>query len=185
MIKYEFDKEKSINVILYIAERLKRRDFHKIFKILYFADREMLAEWGCPITGDTYYAMDAGPVPSKIYDMLKIVRGDSLCSDTEGLGENFKVDGWMYLTPLKKADEDGISAAEKEILDSTIGRYGELTYEEIKEKSHDLAWGITRRDYPIAFEDIAREAGVSEEEMEYLEEVAENSKSNTNQLARV
>lgn len=127
-----------------------------------------------PDTGDTYYAMEAGPVPSKIYDMLKIVRGDSYSKDVDGLGEYFKVCGWMFLTPLRKADEDGLSAVEKEVLDSTIGKYGDLTYDEIKAKSHDVAWKMTARDYPVSFENIAKEAGVSEEEIGYLEEVAEN-----------
>ena len=87
----QFDKTKALNALLYVANRVQRKDFHKIFKIVYFADRQHLAEWGRPITGDTYIAMDAGPVPSRMYDMLKIVRGDSYLPDTEGLGKFFKV----------------------------------------------------------------------------------------------
>lgn len=177
MISYEFDKVKSINVILYIVERLQRRDFHKIFKILYFSDREMLAEFGRPITGDTYIAMHAGPVPSKIYDMLKIVRGDAYSKDVDGLGEYFRVYDWKYVMPMKKADVDEIAEVEKAILDSTLQQYGDMTYEEIKAKSHGDAWRNTKRDYPISFEDMAKEAGVTEDEMEYLVEVSENSKS--------
>ena len=71
----QFDKTKALNALLYVANRVQRKDFHKIFKIVYFADRQHLAEWGRPITGDTYIAMDAGPVPSRMYDMMKIVRG--------------------------------------------------------------------------------------------------------------
>ena len=63
-IRYNFNEEKTINVVLYIAERLQRRDFHKIFKILYFSDREFLNQYGVTITGDTYIAMEAGPVES-------------------------------------------------------------------------------------------------------------------------
>ncbi len=55
-IHFNFDKDKVLNVILYIAQHLKRKDFHKIFKILYFADREYLARYGMPITGDCYIA---------------------------------------------------------------------------------------------------------------------------------
>jgi hypothetical protein len=31
--KFPFNKEKALNAVLYIAENLKRSDFHKIFKI--------------------------------------------------------------------------------------------------------------------------------------------------------
>jgi hypothetical protein len=39
-----FNLEKSLQVVLYVANRLRRKDFHKIFKIIYFADREHLSE---------------------------------------------------------------------------------------------------------------------------------------------
>lgn len=49
-----FNSEKSLQAVLYIANRVERKDFHKIFKVLYFADREHLIKYGRPITGDTY-----------------------------------------------------------------------------------------------------------------------------------
>ena len=164
----QFDKSKSLNALLYVANRLQRKDFHKIFKILYFADRQHLAMWGRPVTGDTYIAMDAGPVPSRIYDMLKIVRGDSYFSDPEYFGSLFRVDNWMYVTPLQDADLDKLSQTEKEALDESINRYGMLSYDEIRDKSHDVAWRSTARDFSISWDDIAREAGLDTEEMECL-----------------
>ena len=100
----QFNKVKTLNALLYVANRVQRKDFHKIFKIIYFADRQHLADWGSPITGDTYIAMEAGPVPSRLYDMLKIVRGDSYMPDNEGLGKYFQIEGWMYVKPLLDAD---------------------------------------------------------------------------------
>lgn len=169
-MKVQFNKIKSLNSLLYVANRLQRRDFHKIFKILYFADRQHLADWGNPITGDTYIAMDAGPVPSRIYDMLKIVRGDSYMADNEGLGKFFAVEDWMYMRPLQQADEDKLSSTEKESLDSSISTYGNMSYDEIKEKSHDMAWRSTAKDFRISWEDIAREAGLDSSEVSYIDE---------------
>ena len=130
-IRYNFNEEKTLNVILYIAEKLKRRDFHKIFKILYFSDREFLNQYGVTITGDTYIAMDAGPVPTKTYDMFKIVRGDSYIQDTKNLGRYFAVSNWMFILPLQKANLDNIASAEKDIIDAMISRYGDMSYDEI------------------------------------------------------
>lgn len=176
-IRYNFNEEKTINVVLYIAEKLKRRDFHKIFKILYFSDREFLNRYGVTITGDTYIAMDAGPVPTKTYDIFKIVRGDSYMQDTKNLGRYFAVSNWMFILPLQKANLDNIAPAEKDIVDAMINRYGDMSYDEIKEKSHDVAWRSTARDYPISFESMALESGMDAEDIPYLEESAMLQKS--------
>lgn len=166
----QFDKEKSLNALLYVANRVQRKDFHKIFKIIYFADRQHLADWGRPITGDTYIAMEAGPVPSRLYDMLKIVRGDSYLPDMEGLGKYFQVENWMYMRPLQDADLNKLSANEQEAMSEAIEKYAALSYDEIKEKSHDVAWRSTARDFSISWDNIAREAGLDEVEVACLRE---------------
>ena len=164
----QFDKEKSLNALLYVANRVQRKDFHKIFKIIYFADRQHLADWGRPITGDTYIAMEAGPVPSRLYDMLKIVRGDSYLPDMEGLSKYFQVENWMYVRPLQDADLNKLSANEQEVMSKAIEKYAALSYDEIKEKSHDVAWRSTARDFLISWDNIAREAGLDEVEVACL-----------------
>ena len=166
----QFDKTKTLNALLYVANRVQRRDFHKIFKIIYFADRQHLVDWGRPITGDTYIAMDAGPVPSRLYDMLKMVRGDSYLPDSEGLGQFFQVENWMYVNPLQDANLNQLSPNEQEILDACIAKYASLSYDEIKEKSHDVAWRSTAHDFAINWDNIAREAGLDEVEVACLQD---------------
>ena len=170
-IRFPFDKEKTLNVLLYVVGHLKRADLHKVFKILYFSDRAYLREYGRPITGDMYVAMEAGPVPSKVYDICKIVRGDSY-SREDALLELLKVEDWMYLVAKRPADLDKISPNEREVLDACIEKYGDLSYDEIKEKSHDTAWRSTARDYMMRVEDIARESGLDSEELTYVQESA-------------
>ncbi|WP_448788347.1 Panacea domain-containing protein [Bacteroides graminisolvens] len=169
--KFPFNKEKALNAVLYIAKKLKRSDFHKIFKILYFSDRQHLAEYGSPITGDSYIAMDAGPVPSKVYDIFKIVRGDSYMADTEKFGELFAIEDWMYIKAKQDANLRKLSPNEKDIIDNCIREYGNMTYDEIKEKSHDIAWRSTAKDYEIKLDDIAREAGLDNDDLEYVNEL--------------
>ena len=164
----QFDKTKTLNALLFVVNRVQRKDFHKIFKIIYFADRQHLADWGRPITGDTYIAMEAGPVPSRLYDMLKIVRGDSYLPDTEGLSQFFQIENWMYVKPLQDADLNELSRNEQEALSEAIAKYADLSYDEIKEKSHDIAWRSTARDFAIDWDNIAREMGLDEEELKCL-----------------
>ena len=80
----KFNKEKATHSILYVANKLERRDLHKIFKILYFAERKHMQDWGRPIIGDTYIAMDAGPVPSRVYDILKLYVAIHICQIQRG-----------------------------------------------------------------------------------------------------
>lgn len=175
----QFDKVKTLNALLYVANRMQRNDFHKIFKIIYFADRQHLADWGRPITGDTYIAMEAGPVPSRLYDMLKIVRGDSYITDAEGLSNYFRVENWMYVKPLQDADLSKLSANEREALSEAISKYADLSYDEIKEKSHDVAWRSTARDFSISWDNIACEAGLDSEDLEYVNQFSKFVAANT------
>lgn len=46
-------------------------DLVRLLKLLYIADRELLAEVGRPLTGDRAVAMKNGPVLSRSYDLLK------------------------------------------------------------------------------------------------------------------
>ena len=70
------------------------------------------------------------------------------------------------------ADLNKLSRNEQEALDASIAKYASLSYDEIKEKSHDVAWRSTARDFSIKWEDIAREAGLDSEELECVNEYA-------------
>ena len=49
----------------------------KLMKLLYFADPEALIRWGSPITADTFYSMDRGPVLSHVLTL--VTEGASPC----------------------------------------------------------------------------------------------------------
>lgn len=174
-----------MQAVLYVAERLVRKDFHKIFKILYFADREHLSEYGRPITGDTYIAMPDGPVPSTIYDIFKIVRGDansffvSSVSSELDFRELFNVKERSILEPLKPADHSVLSESDMETLDAILEEYGNMTWGEIREKSHDLAWqrAATTGYDPMSIEDILAEKGDSSSYIDYITKDINSQKS--------
>jgi uncharacterized phage-associated protein len=72
----KFDIETAKAVMLYISRELGKADLIRLFKMLYFAERNHLAKWGDLIVNDIYVAMKNGPVPSIIYDLFKGIRGD-------------------------------------------------------------------------------------------------------------
>jgi len=166
-----FNLEKSLQVVLYVANNLQRKDFHKIFKIIYFADREHLSKYGRPITGDTYIAMKDGPVPSKIDDIFKAVRGDSFFAfDAKEYAKLFSVQGWYFILPNTEANLDYLSQSDVEELNDALNKYGLMSWDEVREKSHDFAWRATPSNRQISIDNIMRENGEDENYIEYITE---------------
>lgn len=173
-----FDKEVAIQAILYVAQQLKRKDIHKICKILYFADQAHLSKYGRSITGDDYIAMAYGPVPSRIEDMFKAVRGDSYFSDHAGsLTQYFSFTNKYILIPQKEADLDYLSESDIECLDAAIGKCKNKSFEELTKISHDLAWNNTQKDRNISVKDMLREVGDEEKYALYIAQKIEQEKA--------
>ena len=166
----QFNERKALNAILYIASNLKRRDFHKIFKVLYFADRNHISEFGRPISGDSYIAMDDGPVPSNIYDIFKSVRGDSYFKDDGTFSRIFKVVDWNLITPLQEPNLKVLSKTDLDHLNKSLEIYGDMSWDEVREKSHDYAWRNTVKNSQISFDNIVLESGDDVDYLDYLKE---------------
>jgi len=169
-MQIKFNEHKTINAVLYIVEKLERKDFHKIFKILYFSDREHLNVYGRTITGDTYIAMADGPVPSNLYDIFKSVRGDGYYKDDGKFGQFFSVIEWDLIKSNAKPNLNELSKTDLTCIDNSLEKYGNMSWDEIREKSHDYAWRSTSQNRTIDFENIVREAGGEEDYIQYLKE---------------
>jgi uncharacterized phage-associated protein len=67
-----FNPEKTIQAsAVLLKEHAGRMSRMRLLKLLYIADRELLAETLRPITGDHPMAMPHGPVLSHTYDLIK------------------------------------------------------------------------------------------------------------------
>lgn len=71
MIRFKFNPAKAMQGIQWMLEQDPRIDFHTILKAAYFADKDLLNRHGRPVFGARYRAMNFGPVPLEIYEMLK------------------------------------------------------------------------------------------------------------------
>lgn len=169
-----FDKNVSINAVMYILSVLGgRSDMHKICKILYFADQLHLSRYSRSITGADYIRMTYGPVPSQVDDMFKAVRGDSYFSDTteaDWLKEYFSFYNRYIIDQKKQPNMDYLSETDIECLDKAIAQCKDKTFSELTEMSHGLAWQNTQQDRKMSIKDILREAGDSEEYVEYIDQ---------------
>jgi uncharacterized phage-associated protein len=71
MVRFQFNESKAVEALVYIAQRWPGITPFYLSKVLFFSDRDHLREYGRPVIGDIYIAMDNGPVPSRVYDIVK------------------------------------------------------------------------------------------------------------------
>lgn len=167
-----FKYDRAINSLLYSLKVLGGScDMHKLCKILYFADQRHLSKYGRSITGDTYIAMQFGPVPSYVDDILKALRGDSFFSsvpEIETLKHYLVFENRYIVRAIKEPDMDELSVSDVKCLDYAIGICRDKSFPELTAFSHGLAWSMTQRDRAISVKDILREAGDEEAYVEYI-----------------
>lgn len=167
-MNFKIDRSKSINSMLYIIHSLTNRGIepgiHKVMKLMYFADRKHLVDYGSPITGDTYQKMKYGPVPSfannvandKIIDRQGIINKDNYVLETT-------------ITP----DMDDLSISEVKCLDYSLENFSKYNFKELTDLSHDHAWNSS--DWDIDYLLIAEEGGADKNMLKYIQEQILNS----------
>lgn len=165
-----FDREKALEAILFIAEQLSAPTLHSISKMLYLSDKLHLQEYGRLICGDRYIAMEYGPVPSAIYNMMKVADGrESIDVDWDELiKEAFQVIRGRNIEPLRSANTDFLSESEKDCIIKTIGAYGHKSFGELTDITHDAAWNEVGENQPIPVEAIAQTLPNAKDVIAYL-----------------
>lgn len=129
-ITFLFKREKAIEVILYLVDKIPDSDVYGICKLLYLADKTHLEKYGRFIFGETYCAMENGPTPSNTYDLLKEAGSKPLPELT--------VEGHR-VTALRKANLDYLSESDIECLNQVIDIWGNVPNWQKKEAAHDSA----------------------------------------------
>lgn len=134
MINPIYGTDVLLNAALWVAERLPEQDrrIHKLFKILWFADLEHLKQYGRSITGDTYVAMNYGPVPSALYDMVK-----GNCSPELRVFTKYE-NGFFDIS--RKCDADYLSETDVKFLQKSMDDNASLSFQGLVQKSHAFAW---------------------------------------------
>ncbi len=166
----------TIHTLLYILQKIGGEgDYHKVFKILYFADQKHLAKYGSPITIDRYIAMKNGPVPSLAYDILKALRLDGpLSGSHDEFIPYFQSVNNHTVKALKAPDLDYLSESEIQCLDESIKAFRALSFSARTNKSHDRAYENTVRNGAMNELDIASAGGAKEGMIAYIKERMEN-----------
>ena len=167
-------------VLLYIIKNSSedKRDVYCIVKTAYYAQQLHFAKWALPIFKDKICALPFGPVPSLMYDILKLSRGEVEAKPflrKNGVDEIAEAIGWEYESYYTKdePDMDYLSTSNIECLNEAISKVASMSFSEIKNDTHGEEWNRAYFQSSNKVMDnlnIAREAHASEEAVEYLQE---------------
>jgi uncharacterized phage-associated protein len=163
-LTFDFESEKFVSAACYLAERCPGLTKLKLFKLLYFADKEHLLAYGRPIIGDRYIKMDHGPVPSRAYNIVK--HDDRAKPEERELFDDYLSVQGNDIRAISPPNLAYLAETDLEVLDQAIRTYGSLTPAQLSTLSHrDLAWQgadfNAEMDYRLVFADRA-EAGEME-----------------------
>lgn len=173
--------EDALHNALYVINRFGGIcDRHKLCKILYFADKKHLLKWGDTLTDGNYNAYQFGPVPTLTYELIKALdMNGSLIGFKEDVEQYFIKNGKNTLKAVKKSDKEDLSEAAIECIDEAVTEFGNLSFDDITEKSHDIAWEKARasshyRMHPI---EIAKAAGTPKEMLNLIKDRLQTEKA--------
>jgi uncharacterized phage-associated protein len=170
-----FNTEKTIHLLAHIASSLGRVDFHRIFKILYFADEKHLALYGFPIVGDEYIAMKNGPVPSITYDMVKAAKNNNANHfDTNAFNDFLTITNPFFIEAKQAANTALFAETELECLNESIAQNGSKNFNTLTTESHDAAWEKADANNAIQIEEMARCGGANDAMLFLIKENFEN-----------
>lgn len=175
-------------VLLYIIKNSGegRRDVYSIVKTAYYAQQLHFAQWALPIYKDRICALPFGPVPSTLYNILRLARGETKerrFLKREGLDMVVDAIGFENESffAIEEPDLDCLSASDIECLDEAIRKVASMDFENIVKDTHGNEW---RRVYYGASQgkvmddlNIAREGGASDDVVGYLQETLEWDKN--------
>lgn len=164
-------------VILYVSTKVEGVTTFYLSKILYFANEKHLAKYGRPIVKDVFHAFTNGPVPSFVYDAIKVAQrrngGSSMLNiiaNSISTGDKSSKD---HIFPKEKPDLDELSKSDIECLNASIEENKDLKFSDLSSKSHDIAWKEAwnkKNASPIDILLMAKAGGANDATIDYIKE---------------
>jgi hypothetical protein len=143
-VETKLDWDAGIAALTYIAQHDEVRTLHSVFKALYAAEKLHLSRYADTMVGDRFIAIEYGPVPSALYDLLKALSGGRRASSVDperarSAARFLEVSGY-HVRAKADPDRDELSDAAVECLDDAIRELAGMTYGQRVDWSHDAAW---------------------------------------------
>lgn len=164
LISYNPNINKIIEAIILILKI--HGDARNIFilKSLYYADKFHLQNYGRPITGDTFFKLQYGPVGTKAYDLLKlneITFSKDVLDHVQNSFVSRMKNGWPIYHALREPDLDAFSDSDEFCLRKAVeyciqlsNKNNKAFYKDfsLSEESHkERAWLDAEMQKPLDF----------------------------------
>lgn len=150
----------------------------KLIKLMYFAERQSFAVYGEPMSGDTYFALEHGPILSRTLDHVN----HFIDSEPDGW-ESWIQDREDHFVSLREQGDPiekltALSEADLEVLETTWNEFGHYSASELRNLSHEICeeWDDPRGScLPISISRILKSVGYSDPEV--IKELVERIES--------
>lgn len=147
-IRFRINYEKCLEGIQYLAAHQPGITQYYVGKVFFFADKAHLLDWGRPISGDRYMAMQHGPVPSTIYDILKDTSGEPdeiIDSLLRKVSVKIEANRIHVFSREIQPEFRALSRTDEEYLSASLATYGKMNFTELRKLSHqdpayEAAW---------------------------------------------
>ena len=169
-MEFRFNFEKSLQAAAYLLHLEDgKMPYLRLLKLLYIAERELLAQKATPLTGDIYKAMEHGPVLSHVYDLIK---GNGARSAE---WERFITRAGYAVKLVRPPGRGELSGDVIDKLDEVSSRNREKGNWEIRDLTHDFPeW---KKNYPgdggaalIPLDDILEAQGEGSDTLDLIRE---------------
>ena len=141
---YRYDAKRQEEAILFFGQQINNTYLGrtKLNKLLYYTDYEWIRNKGASITGETYVAMQFGPVPKHIKETLeRLEKAQAIRVEKAKIG-NYDQDRYVI---LREPDLSVFTSEEVAHLNSVARRFESWTAKQMSDLTHeDYPWQSAR-----------------------------------------
>lgn len=167
----DFRSEKALHVLFYVSHRLKKvGNLYWVLKAIYFADKRHLKMYGRQIYQQSHMKLEAGNVPSYAYDIATHVRdGKPQSRMPKNVKKRLRVGQDDTIEALESPDMGFFSESELECLDKSIEAVKDLSFNELRRRSHkDPLFIASKMNTHINLEETVKSLPNSRKLLEYI-----------------
>lgn len=174
---YEFPamapRERLKELILYIAKKLKGDPNFgrtKLAKIIYFSDMDSFRLHRRPVTGSAWIRMPYGPLPENYLPILDELKAEGRIVESER--EYFDYTQ-KRIEALSETTAGLFDETELGVVDGVIQKFADWNAVGLSERSHGVAWRLTKEGQYIPYEyALYSDEPLTEEELRHAQHLA-------------